>query len=178
MAVRRETYKEDVWYLLAAAVMVLLIVTSTDIFGQYPLKQGDTKGALVGTPPPGFVFKEEDILDETGYTGEGQSSELALDLGPDVVGLIVELTWVDDIGSNDQFSLTLKCEGSDMGSVSGTQGTLELSTNHTAKGNYTIIVRAVNCPGMFPRLPFDRDQGNDWAINVKSIRKVPITEGE
>jgi hypothetical protein len=167
-------YRADLQSTFAVVIGLLLVLSSIYLLGLYP--HGSTSAGRTGSlgeMPQGFVYVEETVLDESGHTQEGTSSEIDMELGPDVVGLKVTLSWVDDIGSNDQFSLALKRDGGEISSISGTSGTLEISTNQTVAGNYTVVVTAVDCPGLFLRLPIDRDNGNDWSLTAAAIHAEP-----
>lgn len=131
-----------------------------------------TEPAVNETPPETTKIVEMVVLSNDGYTQEGQRTEIAFEIEQDEpVQLNVTLAWTDDYGTNDEFGLSMSLEGKEVGSVKDTNGKLELQygdgNGTIPMGNYTITISAVNCPGLRPNSPIDRDQGNDWSLTVR-----------
>jgi hypothetical protein len=114
------------------------------------------------------------LTSEDGRTVEGGSSEVQLDMGTYVVFEIdVRLAWTDDFGDNDEFGLSLLHDGDVVDETSGSSGTLEISystgTEAVPPGNYSVEVAALDCPGVVGMFPVDRDDGNDWSLDVDIV---------
>jgi len=112
-----------------------------------------------------------EVLSRSGYTGEGLSSNEDFGLGYPLVTMVkVELTWTDDYGSNDDFSLELKHESQSLDKAEGTTGALAVQvtakTDENLAGNFTVVITCVNAPGVIGPLPVDRDNGNAWDLKV------------
>lgn len=164
--------KNDLRAVSAFIVVVFVIVVVMEgTHTSVPESYGQTPTTPSNNPPPEPVLVTETVVSKTGYTSEGQSSEEKFGL-PDVVitKVHVELTWADDIGNNDQFSVTLLNEGTEVGTAEGSTGSLSFDVNpadnETFSGNFTITVQAINCPGLVGPLPIDRDSGNSWDLEV------------
>jgi len=167
-------YKEDMVVIFSMVAVILLAFALVDAGGSPPTWFHDTYfPPPPPEPSPPSRRVEVSLLDEQGHTAEDASSEVALEVvWTDVIEVRAVLAWVDDIGSNDEFELTLLYQGEELDSVSGTQGSLEISTNRTLAGNYTVLVKALSCPGVLEPIPFDRDTGNDWTLEVIAVRSV------
>lgn len=167
--------REDLMLLLSSCLIILLIFTMADVFGPGPPKTADAYQIM---PPeePGYTYEEVELAAEAGSTGEGSSTEVGFTIGDaNVVGVLVVLEWVDDIGDNDQFTVTVIIGGEALATVSGTQGRLELKLNGTPAGEHSVVVEATKCPGIFGRriTKLDLDRGNDWSLTVTGMAKVP-----
>lgn len=135
-------------------------------------KPDDTDGGD-GNGQTGPTFVEVDLLDTSGHTSEGATSQEDFESNyPVVTKVEVELTWTDDIGNNDEFRLTLFWEGAEEKTVQGTSGTLSLEIvsdpEGVYSGNFTVEIEAVDCPGVLDPIPMDRDNGNNWDLVVKA----------
>jgi hypothetical protein len=122
------------------------------------------------TPPPEpeYVYMEEEAVSIDGWTEEGASTDMDFGRLPvNVTGFRVELTWQDDIGSNDVLAVALIFNDSELDSAEGGSGSLSLEIPEgNYNGTYGIKVTAVNCPGVVGISPIDRDTGNSWNLNV------------
>lgn len=143
--------------LLSLAVGDLVIEADVDNYAEEVL------------PPtePEYDYIEQEIADIDGYTDEGSTS--SLDLGRLLVNtteIRVELTWQDDLGSNDRLKLALVLNSTEVGFHSDTSGDISISVSDgDLNGTYGIRVTAEDCPGQYP-VPIDRDVGNAWNLKV------------
>ena len=119
------------------------------------------------------VLQDEVLLDKSGYTSEGSSSNERFEVPwTSTTELSITLDWNDDYGNNDEFEMVLSLEGEEVDRTSGTSGTLTIDQDGPGQGNYTVTITAVDCPGQFTSSQFDRDTGNDWSIEVKAVHEV------
>jgi len=132
-----------------------------------------------GEPGGGGAPQEKELVSDQGRTAEGGSSDVTFTIDDKgTTEIHVTLEWTDDIGSNDEFSLTLKNTTGELGAESGNSGSL--SVNYIVEpgtgsvGDYTVTIDAVDCPGLVGASPVDRDTGNDWTLTV-SITVLPGT---
>jgi hypothetical protein len=179
-------FREDLVLLFCAILICALILVVVDLPQGSPdwysdLFRGSGSGAPQdsGDQEPGTTPApaEETLIETTGYTSEDQSSEEPFGIDDaNTTEVHAILTWQDDYGDNDQFSLGLEYEGESVDTVSGTTGTLELRYTSVAVGEYSIVITAMDCPGQFTNVPVDRDDGNDWSLTVIVTRMVPQDE--
>jgi hypothetical protein len=170
--------REDMVLLMAASVVLILVFTMSDVFGPGP---PHASNAADLTPPgePGYTYEEEELCALSGHTDEDSSTNVDFVIeGSNIVGVLVVLEWTDDIGNNDQFTLTVLIGGQERAAVSGATGRLELEINDTPAGDHSIVVEATKCPGLFGRrlTKLDLDRGNDWALTVTGMSKAPLDE--
>jgi hypothetical protein len=118
------------------------------------------------------VYVTRDVHSMSGHTDEGSTSQESFTIEhPYVRWVQVELYWSDDYGDNDELSLRLLYAGEEVGSVSGTSGPLAVEVedeNGTLTGEFTVEVTAIDCPGVIPSSPVDRDTGNNWNFVVQA----------
>jgi hypothetical protein len=115
-----------------------------------------------------------DVLSKDGQTSEGSSTPVNVDVEqPGLLKLTVKLTWVDDIGSNDEFGLAISNETGELDTTQGTSGSLEIVLSAPddgyLEGPFEVKVSALNCPGRIGPLPVDMDSGNSWTLTVTAL---------
>ena len=164
--------------LIIGMLMVGFVVKEApSSIGQGAQDGGNADGG--GGPGGGGAPQEKELVSDQGHTAEGASSDVTFTIEDEgTTEIHVTLEWTDDIGNNDEFSLTLKNATGELGSESGNSGSL--SVNYVVEpatgpvGDYTVAIDAVDCPGLVGPSPIDRDTGNDWTLTV-SITFVPGT---
>jgi hypothetical protein len=161
--------------LSVAVLMVFVLYVAVD----YPKTLANVPGGSggggsgPGPSPPTYTLVNEDLMDETSHTSEGQSTELSFEVPWSAVTWInLTLSWTDDIGNNDQFELKVLADGQDVGSADGSSGNIPLSIKAPPAGNYTAKVTCVKAPGLVGSSPLDRDSGNDWTLKATAEREV------
>jgi len=110
------------------------------------------------------------LLGLDGYTSEGSTFSDTIELDIHILLWVsFSLHWDDDFGSNDEFSFAVSYGNfSDQGTSSSGEISFKFSPNATMKeASWKLEVTAINCPGTFVDLTFDRDNGNDWTILVE-----------
>lgn len=182
---RKERYpllKKDLQMVILYVVLVIMFISLLEAryYGQEEQDTTPGGGDGVGAPED-LVMVDIDVMARDGFTQEGGSTEEGFRLDYRAVTSVdVEVTWTDDIGSNDLLRLTLRHEGEDVGTDEGTSGSLTVSIGDTVDGalfgNYTVLIEAVDCPGMVGPLPVDRDTGNSWDLRVRAT--VSEDEGD
>lgn len=161
-------------------VVMVLLISGLELNPRYippPTTQGQPPGNGQHQNQTQNLTTGE-VLSRSGYTNEGQSSDEDFGLGYLLVTLVkVELTWTDDYGSNDVFSIELKREGQSLDKAEGTSGALSVEvtakTGENLAGNFTAVITCVSAPGLIGPLPVDRDNGNAWDLKVTAT----YTEG-
>jgi hypothetical protein len=141
--------------------------------------QAGTNGGQGGPGGGGGGPEKKELVSKQGHTDEGASSDESFTIeDKGAIKIQATLQWTDDIGSNDEFSLTLKNATGEMGTDSGTSGSLtvnyDVEPGTDPMGDYTVTIVAVNCPGLVGASPIDRDTGNDWTLTV-SIMVQPAS---
>jgi hypothetical protein len=173
---KRKPFREDLVVLSATVLMLFFLYVSVD----YPsameqVEELSNIGSGGNLPPSGGGTKliEENLLDETGYTNEGQSTDIPAEVPWSSVRWVnFTLTWADDIGSNDEFELKVLSDNEVLDSISGTSGELKLNIEGPPIGNYTVTITCIDAPGLVGPLPVDRDSGNDWSMTATVVREV------
>ncbi len=155
---------------LSGGILLLLGPAIAFEYSLQPLEAPPPPGT---GPPPALITQNVTVLDNSGSTGEGQSTDLTAELPAAVVVRIAgTLTWTDDIGSNDEFSLTFALDGAELGKDQGTSGSLVVEAKAppggSISGNLTITVECLRAPGVIQVLPVDRDSGNSWDLKVEA----------
>ena len=171
--------REDMVLLMSASVVLILVFTLSDVFGPGPPHAANV-AALTPPSEPGYRYEEVELAALSGHTDEGSSTNVDFTIeGSNIVGVLIVLEWTDDIGNNDQFTMTVIIGGQERATVSGATGRLELELNDTPAGDHSVVVEATKCPGLFGRrlTKLDLDRGNDWALTVTGMSKVPLDEG-
>lgn len=165
----KKPFREDL-VILTIITIILLLMFATDWEGPEGLADvGD--GTDTGPTVPTII--EEDLLSRSDYTSEGRSTPIDIEVPwSNVTQLTLDLQWTDDIGDNDEIELKIELEGDEVDSLSSTTGDISIRLTEVLPGNYTVIVTAVNCPGQIGPFPVDRDNGNDWALEIKAKREV------
>jgi len=173
---RKGPFRDDMLVLSVAVLLVFVLYIAVDYPNTMAKLPGNTGGTGGSGPGPGqqtLTLVNEDLLDETGYTNEGQSTEVPFEVPwSSVTWINLTLSWTDDIGNNDEFQLTVMLDGQNVGSASGSSGNLPLSLKAPLSGNYTAVVACTKAPGLVGSSPFDRDSGNDWALKAVAEREV------
>jgi len=159
---------------VVSILLIGMLVVSLAVKGAPPsIGQGSQSGTSGGQDGPsgGGTPEKKELVSKPGHTAEGASSDEPFTIeDKGTIKIQVTLEWTDDIGSNDEFSLTLKNATGEMGSESGNSGSL--SVNYDVEpgtdpmGDYTVSIEAVDCPGLVGASPIDRDTGNDWTLTV------------
>jgi hypothetical protein len=150
-------------------VLVLLIFGGEALAGDRPISatSGTTNNPAKPSAPQ---YENITILSQTGHTAEGATSEVTFVINASAKWITASLEWTDDIGSNDEFGLALILDGEELANQKSTSGkvtaTASMEEFTNLEGNYTITVKAINCPGMVSASPIDRDSGNDWSLSV------------
>ena len=175
---RKKPFREDIT-ILSILTLILISMFITDAINVpedfvAPMTRPSGPG---DEPPPEPVIVEETLLERSGYTSEGTSTEEAFEIQWEkVVEMTLILTWSDDYGNNDEFEVSLEYEGDEIERTSDTTGKIEIVTAEGLPGNYNVVITAVNCPGRI-NTPFgNMDGGNDWDLSVSVKREV--VEGE
>ena len=162
--------------LSVAVLMVFVLYTVVDYpstMAKAPGNTGNPGGTGQNNGQPTIQLVNEDLLDKSGHTAEGQSTEVPFEVPwSSVTWINLTLSWTDDIGSNDQFELKVLADGQEVGSADGTSGNIPLNIKAPPTGNYTAVITCVNAPGLVGPSPIDRDSGNDWAIKAQAEREV------
>ena len=173
---RKGPFRDDMLVLSVAVLMVFVLYIAVDYpntMAKAPGNTGNTGGTGPNNGHQTLTLVKEDLLDQSGHTSEGQSSEIPFKVPwSNVTWINLTLSWTDDIGSNDQFELKVLADGQELGSADGTSGNVPLNIKAPPSGNYTAIVTCVNAPGLVGSSPIDRDSGNDWAIKATAEREV------
>jgi len=121
--------------------------------------------------PGGTQFENRTILTLGGTTSEGQTTPVEFAINTSAAWITATLEWTDDIGSNDDFGITLKMGSNELASDHSTSGKASVTVRAEESGNltgaFTIEVKAINCPGMVAGSPIDRDSGNSWGLTVE-----------
>ena len=182
MARKRESGLLKIDLKVVSIIMVLAMIGAVGL--EFPLKEaeGDSQPPPVdgnggdGTP----TLTTIEVYDSDGYTAEGQTSEDSFTLEYSmIVDIEVRLNWQDDYGDNDEFRITILRDGVEEISGQGTSGYVSVIVNYDPPveeiANYTVVVEALDCPGMVGPSPVDRDNGNDWSFRV--LATIPEGEG-
>jgi hypothetical protein len=173
---RKGPFRDDLLVLSVAVLMVFVLYIVVDYpstMAKAPGNAGNPGGPGPNPGPQTLTLVNEDLLDESGRTNEGQSTEVPFEVPWSAVTWInLTLTWTDDIGNNDQFELKVLADGQEVGSADGTTGNVPLSIKAPPTGNYTAVVSCINAPGFVGPSPIDRDSGNDWALKAVAEREV------
>jgi hypothetical protein len=166
-------------------VSIILIVAMIGAVGlEFPLKEAG--GGPQPSPDDGNggddtpTLTTIEVYDSDGYTAEGQTSEDSFTLEYSMmVDIEVRLNWQDDYGDNDEFKITVLRDGVEEISGQGTSGHVSVIVNYAPPveelANYTVVIEALDCPGMVGPSPVDRDNGNDWSFTV--LATIPEGEG-
>ena len=177
----RMGYNQDI---MAAGIFLIMMFSlylctdaasgPTEIFKEtYGPRTADD---ILGPDGPGNgepVIEEEVLLDESGYTSEGTTTEADFEVPWNTtIEITVTLDWSDDYGDNDELELVLYLEGERVDRVSGTSGHLEMRQGGPSSGNYTVAISALDCPGRVTPSPIDLDEGNAWALEVDASYEV------
>jgi hypothetical protein len=117
---------------------------------------------------------EVEILSISEFTAEGGSTDVDMDFEQEnALEINIVLEWSDDIGSNDEFKLTLSNSSGEVDSDQGSSGSLSIryspGSGMSLVDKYTITVEAVDCPGIVGIVPVDRDGGNDWTLTTTAV---------
>lgn len=180
-------YKEDSLIMLTVMIVLLLIFISSSVvrephdiyyrrYENYKFKE--EQGIYPNQVEEEYVLTEEFLFDEGGSTQEGSSSTVPFEITwggcPE---LSAALSWQDDYGNNDHFQMVLEFEGQEKLRSSSTSGSLEILIANPLKGNYTLEISALDCPGEVDTPFQDRDNGNQWHCTVKVVRRELVEEG-
>ena len=177
--VRKRTYREDTAVLIAT-MLVLFSFYLFDITNgpsEFYQNRAEVPGQEDLSDPmePELVLIEETLVQRTGYTDEGSSSNVDVEMPwTDIVEIRAVLQWTDDLGANDELGLSIELEGQELTRSSSTSGNIELISPESPNGNYTMTIRALSCPGQVGPIPMDRDTGNEWSLEVTVIREVEL----
>lgn len=127
-------------------------------------------------PEPKYEYVEVETFGLDGFTQEGASTDIDLgELLENATKIRAELTWQDDIGSNDVLRLALKNNGSEMASSEDASGSIGLETDDGSyNGTHSVVVTAVDCPGVVDIIPVDRDDGNSWSLKVFTTVRMEV----
>jgi hypothetical protein len=171
---RKKPFREDIIILSFLTIMLFtMFVTDAsnepeDFYAPMdppPPKNGDT--------PSEPELLEETLLERSGYTTESTSTEEDFEVQwESVVEMTIVLTWSDDYGNNDEFDVSLQYEGDEIERASDTSGRIEFTTTDNPPGNYTVVITAINCPGLVNTPIGVLDGGNDWDLEVSIKREV------
>lgn len=165
--------------IIGMLVIALVAQRSPPSIGQGAQTTDDGGGGGQGG---GGTPQEVELVSDQGHTAEGTSSDETFTVeDKGTLEIHVTLEWTDDIGSNDEFSLTLKNASGELGAESGNSGSL--SVNYIVEpgtgpvGDYTVTIEAVDCPGLVGPSPIDRDTGNDWTLTVSIVFQAGTGDG-
>jgi hypothetical protein len=165
--------KNDLKIVSLFCIFALLLVSAMEVTRSGDLQsQWSVDGDDGDNGDDGWNATPVDIEVEstTGRTNEGQTRDQAFALDYyQVTDIEVTLTWTDDYGNNDLFSVTLLWEGEEESSEQADSGTIILSVNDADggyNGNFTVEITAIDCPGRVTASPVDLDDGNDWELQV------------
>jgi len=174
---------------LVAIYMVIILLLGVGVefaLTQRPEENGD-EGGGGSTPPPGEggqgtdFFYEDIELDRAGQTNEGQTSTEEFSLNYEMVTSVeLVLSWEDDYGSNDRFSISFSREGEALSSDEGATGSLTLNAadeQGNLTGAFQVEIKAVDCPGTVDGIPVDRDDGNTWQLHITATVGTETQEG-
>jgi hypothetical protein len=172
---RKPPFREDLMVLAVTAIIVFSLYGAAD----YPR----TVGNITHTNGPGGGGQhntntthpvEEQVVDTTGSTNEGQSTNVDMKVPwANLTWVNVTLTWVDDVGNNDEFSVKVSSGGAELGKGDGTTGTISVNIQSPASGNYTAVVTCVTSPGLVGANPFHVvDKGNSWSLKATAVHEV------
>jgi hypothetical protein len=176
---KRRSFREDT----AVLVATMLILFSFYLFditngpSEFYKNSADVPGQedLSDLTEPELVLVEDTLVQRTGYTDEGSSTHVDIEMPwTDMVEIRAVLQWTDDLGSNDELGLSIELEGRELTTSSSTSGNIDLTSLETPNGNYTMTIRALSCPGQVDPAPVDRDTGNEWSLEVTVIREVEM----
>lgn len=163
----------DLTLVSLVAVVALLSTVAADALIVPPPQP---PGASAAGPPAPVQAPTQTVIEQkvlaNGHTDEGATTTENIGVPPNFtfMAVSVNLSWSDDYGSNDDFRIVLKVNGTVVDSAEGTSGTLSVGTDPGGgaplSGSISVDITAVNCPGLVPGLPFDRDGGNDWRLEA------------
>ena len=173
---RKGPFRDDMLVLSVAVLMVFVLYIAVDYpstMANVPANNGNSGGSGQNNGNPTIQLVNEDLLDQSGHTSEGQSSEIAFNAPwSNITWINLTLSWTDDIGNNDQFELKVLSDGQELDSADGSTGAVILSIQLPPSGNYTAVITCVKAPGLVGPSPIDRDSGNDWDIQAMAEREV------
>jgi hypothetical protein len=151
------------------AMLIVMPVLELQTPATPPSKQqGNQTGNNQNQTP---VMVTAEVLSRSAYTSEGQTTEETFGLGYTIVTDVkAELTWTDDYGSNDVFSIELFHEGQSLDKQQGSTGALTVhasaKSGENLAGNFSVNITCVSAPGIVGPSPVDRDHGNSWDLKV------------
>jgi hypothetical protein len=177
---KRRMYIEDMLVVSMVVLLILGIWASADLpreppeWFQYSYRLPE-EFEYPEEPPSDTEpeIREESVLADSGYLTEGATTEIVFEITYEkLIELQITLQWTDDIGSNDEFELSIAYEDESPEGNSGTSGSIEITIRGGSPGNYTATITAVDCPGIVGPFPVDRDNGNDWELEVTATYEV------
>jgi hypothetical protein len=171
---KKGPYREDLMVLAVTAVMVFTLYGAVDYpntIANIPPGGGGGGGGHNQTNVTHIV--EEPVADESGYTNEGQSTNVDVKVPwGKLLWVNATLTWADDFGNNDQFQLVVTSGGVELGKGTGSTGSIAVNMEGPISGNYTVVISCLNAPGIVGPSPINRDQGNSWTLKATAVREV------
>ncbi len=172
-------------FLVLGVLLMVALVASAAVEYSLPVATATSQGHGPERPVPPFEqwpIVQQPVTTENGQTAEGASTDILVELDdPNSVGMIATLTWTDDIGSNDELSLSIAFEGGAASTQSSTSGNVALNASGDSltpmAGNWTCTVSVVRAPGLISILPIDRDNGNAWSLQIDALVRQPPVAG-
>jgi len=161
-------------FLILSIGILMLIGPAVAIELSIPAPETTNSGGTTNNnPPESTPPHEETLVSKDGYTNEGQTTELKQNYtASKVLNLTATLTWTDDYGSNDVFSLEVQLDGKSIGQEQSNTGQLKVTAAANAdedlRGNYTVLITCVKAPGIIGPIPIDRDNGNSWSLKFSA----------
>lgn len=156
-----------VYFIIAALIFSGFVIFSNED-SQSAQDYQELRRPLTEDQVDQFEIVTVEVLSGGGLTTEGSSSQESFELMQERVEEInIQLSWTDDIGSNDKFRLSLIRDDEVLRMNEGDTGSITISISDPLgglNGSFIVLIEAIDCPGVVNGAPIDRDNGNDWQI--------------
>lgn len=165
------------WSAIVVAIILVFVIEwgNAKAFAR-ELEQREAEITLSGSGWE-LVERSVSLFSTSGHTAEGDTHVEDIPVEQmNVTKAVFELTWSDDIGSNDRFSVHVTAPDGQTGAGESDGGSIIIEMalcdvsmvdgpGENGTGEWRVEITAEQCPGVFPRLP-DRDSGNDWSLDM------------
>jgi hypothetical protein len=174
-----------IWIAIISAIAIVFIVEAfnAQTFAEQ-IEKTLVRDTTAETARPMKEISEE-LDSKSGRTAEGETTSLEINI--DILNITYiefRLTWSDDIGDNDEFSLSVFGPAGFSDNAASDIGEIylkidvsdpETASNGTAGGTgiWKVEIEAVDCPGLVSVGGFDRDNGNEWSLVTEVHYMVP-----
>jgi hypothetical protein len=158
-----------------SAIFLIIAIVITDVAIDIDLTENADK-YYPPPPEPQYEYVEIETFGLDGFTQEGTSTDLDLgEILENATKFRAVLVWNDDVGSNDVFNVAIRNNGTELASSQDSSGSIDLETEDGFyNGTYSVVVTAVDCPGVVDIIPVDRDDGNSWSLKVFTTVRMEV----